>query len=122
MRLTLIDTGLRRPQKQIPVQCPDSFATYYLDMSWEELMVAVEYDGDHHRTDRWQYARDSRRREDLEHLGWIVIRVLAEHTTGDTVRRVCEAASRRASSLRPVPDLGDKHTLIAVSARCDGEP
>lgn len=100
LRLTLIDAGLPRPQTQIPVHCPESFTTYYLDMGWEDVMVAVEYDGQHHRTDRWQYARDSRRREDLERLGWIVIRVLASDMTGDIVRRVRDALARRASSLR----------------------
>ena len=100
LRLTLIEAGFPRPQTQIAVPCPDSFTTYYLDMGWEELMVGVEYDGDHHRTDRWQYTRDSHRREDLERLGWIVIRVLASDTTGDIIRRVREARERRASSLR----------------------
>jgi hypothetical protein len=100
LRLTLIEAGLPRPQTQIPVHCPDSFTTYYLDMGWEDLMVAVEYDGDHHRTDRWQYAKDSRRREDLERLGWIVIRVLAGNTSGDILRRVQDALSRRVASLR----------------------
>lgn len=100
LRLTLIEAGLPRPQTQIPVRCPDSLRTYYLDMGWEDLMVAVEYDGDHHRTDRWQYARDSRRREDLERLGWIVIRVLASDTTADILQRVRQARDRRALSLR----------------------
>ena len=100
LRLTLIEAGFPRPQTQIVVPCPDSFTTYYLDMGWEELMVGVEYDGDQHRTDRWQYARDSRRREDLERHGWIVIRVLASDTPGDIVRRVRDARERRATSLR----------------------
>jgi hypothetical protein len=100
LRLTLIEAGFPPPQTQIPVTCPDSFTTYYLDMGWHELMVAVEYDGDHHRTDRWQHAKDNRRREDLERLGWIVIRVLADNTVGDIVHRVRDAVDRRVSSLR----------------------
>ncbi|WP_445166505.1 endonuclease domain-containing protein [Mycolicibacterium sp. Dal123E01] len=100
LRLTLIEAGLPRPQTQIPVRAVDGSATYYLDMGWEDMMVAVEYDGDHHRTDRWQYNKDNRRREELERLGWIVIRVLASDTSGDVVRRVRDARSRRAASLR----------------------
>ncbi|MCX2930812.1 DUF559 domain-containing protein [Mycobacterium sp. CVI_P3] len=100
LRLTLIDAGLPRPRTQIPVRSADGFTTYYLDMGWEELMVAVEYDGDHHRTDRWQHNKDVIRLEELERLGWIVIRVLAEHTSGDIVRRVRDALGRRASILR----------------------
>ncbi len=57
LRLLLIDAGLPRPATQIPVTTPDGAQVYYLDMGWEEPMVAVEYDGEHHRLDRWQYAR-----------------------------------------------------------------
>jgi very-short-patch-repair endonuclease len=41
-------------------------------------MVAVEYDGDQHRVDRLQYAKDIRRLERLDRLGWLVVRVIAE--------------------------------------------
>ncbi|GAH59580.1 unnamed protein product, partial [marine sediment metagenome] len=34
---------------------------YYLDMGWEERRLAVEYDGDHHRSNPVQFARDVRR-------------------------------------------------------------
>jgi hypothetical protein len=37
--------------------------TYCLDMGWQDRMVAVEYDGDHHRTDSLQYRKDIRRLE-----------------------------------------------------------
>lgn len=100
LRLTLIEAGLPRPRTQIPVRSGDAMTTYYLDMGWEDVLVAVEYDGDQHRTDRWQYTKDVRRLEDLERLGWIVIRVLAEHTSDDILRRVRDALARRASSLR----------------------
>jgi very-short-patch-repair endonuclease len=100
LRLTLIEAGLPRPQTQISVRSSDGMRTYYLDMGWEDVVVAVEYDGDHHRTDRWQYTKDVRRLEELERLGWIVIRVLAEHTSSDIVRRVRDGLARRASSLR----------------------
>jgi len=33
-------------------------------------------------------------------MGWIVIRVLAEHTADDILLRVRDALARRASSLR----------------------
>jgi very-short-patch-repair endonuclease len=99
LRLTLIEAGLPRPQTQIAVRSSDAITTYYLDMGWEDVLVAVEYDGDQHRTDRWQYAKDVRRLEELERLGWIVIRVLAEHTSEDILRRVRDALARRASTL-----------------------
>lgn len=99
LRLLLIRAGLPRPTTQIPVTTADG-QVYYLDMGWEEVMVAVEYDGEHHRLDRWQYTRDVRRHEILERLGWIVIRVLAADRPADIVRRVSDALESRASSLR----------------------
>lgn len=99
LRLLLIRAGLPRPTTQIQVVSADG-QVYYLDMGWEHVMVAVEYDGEHHRLDRWQYARDVRRRETLERLGWVVIRVLADDRASDIVRRVRDALDFRASSLR----------------------
>ena len=73
--------------------------TFYLDMGWSEFMVAVEYDGDQHRTDRWQYVKDVRRLEILQRLGWVVIRVIAEDHPADIVRRVRQALHSRSSSV-----------------------
>jgi hypothetical protein len=53
------------------------------DMCWPEIRVAVEYDGDHHRADRWQYVKDIRRKEHMEDAGWRCVVLLAE----DVLRR-----------------------------------
>lgn len=71
----------------------------YLDMGWERYMVAVEYDGDHHRSDRQQYVKDIRRGEMLERMGWIVIRVVAEDRRVDILRRVTAALAERRSAV-----------------------
>ncbi|KFI84891.1 hypothetical protein BREU_2273 [Bifidobacterium reuteri DSM 23975] len=44
-----------------------------LDLAWPEFRVAIEYDGDHHRTDKNQWRRDNDKRELLRHHHWIVI-------------------------------------------------
>lgn len=98
LRLLLVAAGLPRPTTQIPVR--GAASTFYLDMGWEDLMVAVEYDGEQHRTDRWQYTKDIRRSEELARLGWIIVRVVAGDRPPDIVRRVREALQRRSSSLR----------------------
>ncbi|OBB92586.1 hypothetical protein [Mycobacterium sp. 852002-40037_SCH5390672] len=98
LRLLLIDAGLPRPQTQIPVLGVDGLPFAYLDLGWDEAMVAVEYDGDHHRTDRRQYVKDVRRLEKLERMGWIVVRVVAEDHPVDVVHRV--RAALVASSVR----------------------
>ena len=99
LRLLLVRAGLPRPTTQIPVITADGAQVYYLDMGWDQLMVAVEYDGEHHRLDRWQYTKDIRRREELERLGWMVIRVVANDSPADIIRRVADALACRASSL-----------------------
>jgi very-short-patch-repair endonuclease len=60
-------------------------------MGWQEWMVAVEYDGDQHRTDRRQYVKDIRRLKMLEEMGWITVRVVAEDSSAAVLRRVCAA-------------------------------
>lgn len=97
LRLVLVQAGLPRPKTQIPVVV-DGWTKYYLDMGWQDIKVAVEYDGEHHRTDRFQYAKDSFRREELERLGWIVIRVLVGDSPANIVGRVRDAMARRIDS------------------------
>ena len=96
LRLLLIEAGLPRPTTQIPVRDDCGSVVAYLDMGWEDVMVAVEYDGEQHRTDRRQYVWDVRRLELLEQLGWIVVRVVAGDRREDILRRVRAAIARRA--------------------------
>lgn len=91
LRLTLVDAGFPRPQTQIPVPGPDGRPRYFLDMGWPELMIAAEYDGEHHRTDRPSFVSDVVRSEYLAVVGWIVVRVLADHRRGEIIDRVQRA-------------------------------
>jgi hypothetical protein len=95
LRLVLVHAGLPRPQTQILVLDEFGSVLAYLDMGWEDLKIAVEYDGDHHRVDRSQYSWDIRRLERLQRLGWIVLRVVAGDRPADIVRRVDAARARR---------------------------
>jgi uncharacterized protein DUF559 len=94
LRLLLIDAKLPVPNTQIPVH-ENWRLVAVLDMGWQKYKVAVEYDGDHHRTSRRQYAKDQRRLRKLEAMGWIVIRVIAEDAPLDVLRRVREALALR---------------------------
>lgn len=88
LRLVLIRAGLPRPQTQIPVYDDFGDAAAYLDMGWDDVKVAVEYDGEQHRSDRWQYTRDVRRSEMIDRRGWILVRVVAGDRPAEIVRRV----------------------------------
>jgi hypothetical protein len=94
LRLLLIDNGFPIPETQIPVlDCDIPFA--FLDMGWRHVQLAVEYDGDQHRTDRPQYVRDVRRHPKIARRGWEVIRVIAEHRESEILAAVYEAWLRR---------------------------
>lgn len=95
LRLLLIHAGFPPPQTQIPVYDEYGQLIAVLDMGWEHLKLAVEYDGDHHRTDRRQFNKDIRRAEALTELGWIDVRVTAEDTEGGVIGRVSTAWARR---------------------------
>jgi Protein of unknown function (DUF559) len=97
LRLLLVRAGFPPPQTQIAACDEYGQVVAVLDMGWEDVKVAVEYDGDQHRSDRRQYTWDIRRFEYLDRIGWIVIRVVAGDHPADIVRRVRSALARRAS-------------------------
>ncbi len=99
LRLVLIDAGLPRPVTQIKVT--DGHLVAYLDMGWDGQMVAVEYDGEQHRTDRRQYVKDIRRAEMVSRLGWHVIRVINEDRPNVVVQRARDALARRSAPRLP---------------------
>jgi hypothetical protein len=96
LRLLLIRAGYPRPSTQIPVNDEYGCPIYHLDMGWEDMMIAVEYDGDQHR-ERPRFRRDIVRSEYLAHRGWTHIRVVAGAHPADVLNRVRRAW---ASSVR----------------------
>lgn len=97
LRLLLVDAGLPAPETQIPVtDGNEAFA--FLDMGWRDLQLAVEYDGDHHRTDRPSYVRDLRRLPKIETKGWEVMRIIKEDSPAEIKIRVREAYRGRTQT------------------------
>lgn len=96
LRLLLVRAGFPRPQTQIPVYDDYGQLVAVLDMGWEHIKLAVEYEGDHHRTDRRTFNKDITRLETLTELGWTDLRVTAEDTEGGVIARVSTAWQRRA--------------------------
>lgn len=106
VRVVLIEAGLPRPRTQIQVLDEFGNVLAYLDMGWEDVKVAVEYDGEQHRNSRQQYIWDIRRREQLERRGWVLVRVVAGDRPDDIVRRVRSACAGRAPGQPGVRNLG----------------
>ncbi|MEE6167079.1 MULTISPECIES: DUF559 domain-containing protein [unclassified Mycolicibacterium] len=96
LRLMIVDAGYPQPQTQIPVLGANGQPRYYLDMGWEEHMLAVEYDGAQH-ADALGY--DIIRHEYIAQLGWTTIRVAAGHRRPDILRRLQLAWDRVAPPL-----------------------
>lgn len=95
LRLTLIDLGFPRPFTQIPMVDASGYVFARLDMGWPDLKIAVEYDGEHHRTDDAQYRRDGRRLRRINAMGWIVIRVMKGDRRHEIKAWVQEAIAQR---------------------------
>jgi hypothetical protein len=95
LRLLFIDAGLPKPTTQIPIFDHSGRLLRTVDMGWEEFMVAAEYDGDQHRTDRPQYVKDLRVIPKLERLGWIILRVIREDRSHEVIQRAWDAMVSR---------------------------
>jgi very-short-patch-repair endonuclease len=95
LRLLLLRAGFPRPRTQIPVYDEFNQLIARLDMGWEDAMIAAEYDGDHHRTNRRQFNRDIARTEALITMGWILVRVTSVDTPAVIIRRLESAFARR---------------------------
>ncbi len=95
LRLLIVRAGLPRPQTQLPIRNEYGVLIAEVDMGYEDLKIALEYEGDHHRTDRRQFTKDIRRHEALIELGWIVVRVTVEDTAADIIRRIRQALAHR---------------------------
>jgi hypothetical protein len=99
LRLLLIRAGFPRPQTQIEVSNEWGWAEAYLDMGWEDIKVAAEYDGEHHLTDPYHVKRDIRRHEKVTYrYAWVVVRVVAGDHPVDIIRRVREARASRGAA------------------------
>jgi very-short-patch-repair endonuclease len=104
LRVVILDAGFLAPQVNMPLLVGNK--TVQLDLSWPSRMVAIEYEGDHHRTDPGQWRIDIRRFSDLQEEGWFVYRATADdlRDAGRMLawlsRRVPAAASDSAAGPR----------------------
>ncbi|RZT18962.1 hypothetical protein EV589_3224 [Mycobacterium sp. BK558] len=98
-RLLLMQNGFPRPATQIPVLGSSGKPFAYLDMGWEDVKIAVEYDGDHHRKDREQYVWDEKRLRLIRARDWLHVKVISEDRASDVVERVAAAWRFRERAL-----------------------
>jgi hypothetical protein len=94
LRLLVIRNGFPRPQTQIPVYDEYGALVAVLDMGWEDIKLALDYEGDHHRNPV-RFNKDIRRHDDVTELGWMDIRVTSRDTEGGIIGRLTTEWSRR---------------------------
>lgn len=93
LRLLAIDARYPRPRTQIRVQ--DGVNEAFLDMGWDEPMIALDYDGEQHQKDRSRFVHDIGRNALVESQGWLDIHVVKEHSRAFILHRLQQAAERR---------------------------
>ncbi|SMX77810.1 Protein of unknown function (DUF559) [Brevibacterium antiquum] len=75
LRLWLINHGFPEPVIHPAIRCSVVPGVLHPDLGYPEKKVAIEYEGDHHRSSDAQFAADNRRLEALNAAGWTVLRV-----------------------------------------------
>ncbi|MBD7979392.1 endonuclease domain-containing protein [Oerskovia merdavium] len=105
-RLVLVRAGLPCPAVNVPVLDPAGRFVALPDMTYLAEKIAIEYDGDVHRTDMRTWRRDVEKRQWLEDLGWRTVVVTAD----DVYRHPARLVERVAALLRAraVPGRAEK--------------
>ncbi|HSK27888.1 MAG TPA: hypothetical protein VK894_13340 [Jiangellales bacterium] len=101
-RLLLVFAGLPCPETNVPVFDDHGQRIGRPDLAYRRLRLAIQYEGDVHRTDRRRWQQDVGRDEVLQEHDWRVIKVVADDVFRRPVllvRRVMAAAERQRAVL-----------------------
>ena len=104
LRLLVVDAGFPEPALNVDVVDDGGAFIGRVDMGWTDLRIALEYDGDHHRTDRGTFVHDRSRRNAFVVEDWLTI-----HVTAPDVSRPAEFLER----LRQAFELRRRATPVA---------
>jgi very-short-patch-repair endonuclease len=74
LRMLIVGSGLPAPEPQVEVRNRLGDFIARVDLAYRHAQVAIEYEGDHHRSDRVQWQKDIVRTRALEAAGWTVVR------------------------------------------------
>jgi very-short-patch-repair endonuclease len=77
----------------------DGVVNAFIDLGWEDVKIGMEYDGSQHATDRTQFVKDIGRHELFGGKGWLMVRVVKEHSPTFILHRLYEAFARRGRPL-----------------------
>ncbi len=96
LRLLAVRAGFPRPRTQVPVYDEYGVLVGVFDMAWDDSLVAADYEGDQHRTDRRRFGRDIHKAETVTRMGWTHIRVTSMDGEADVIKRIAAAGVPRS--------------------------
>ncbi len=97
IRLACARNGLPEPELDVDVFHRDGRPIGFTELAFRKYAVLVEYEGDQHRLDRFQWNRDIDKYDACREAGWEVVRLTAKHTTDgcrEAVNRIRKALMR----------------------------
>lgn len=95
LRLLLVRAGLPEPETNVYLPLQFQRRRVRGDLVYLRYKTLVEYDGEQHRTDDAQFARDVDRLDAVMAEDWRVIRVLKNTPNGEIIARVDQALRSR---------------------------
>ena len=100
LRLRMLSAGLPEPELAVPIVDGNGCEIARVDMFYRQWRVAVEYDGEQHRTSTAQYDRDETRLSDLHHAAVRVVRIRKRTMdAGDDLRLIARALREAGASV-----------------------
>lgn len=103
VRLLFVLAGLPEPVVNLAIRDEAGRTVYRIDLSFPDLLLAIEYDGRHHIVRQGQWRQDLARREELEGDGWRFVVLVAEDlysTPEQTLARLVNAFAERGRRVR----------------------
>lgn len=114
LRARIIAAGLPRPRPNPVLHRADGTVLGMPDLAFPGYRMALEYEGDHHRTEAAQWRADIRRVADFEDEGWHVTRATALDLAHGSRPLLARLARRlRERGWTPPPPLGEKPKYVA---------
>ncbi|EKU48254.1 hypothetical protein C272_05079 [Brevibacterium casei S18] len=95
LRLWAISVGLPEPEIHPAVWCRELGRDIHPDLGYERARLGLEYEGDHHRTDKHQWDDDIQRVNALAAEGWLIIRVNSRTNRARLERSIREHLAAR---------------------------
>ncbi|MDJ0322402.1 hypothetical protein QMG61_01310 [Cryobacterium sp. PH31-AA6] len=104
LRVIIVLAGLPEPECNVNIFDSDGRFLARGDLVYPEFRLVLEYQGDHHRTDRAQWRRDIRRVQSVEDNDWQMLQF-----TDDDLRNPAELVARIERRLRARGWAGTRH-------------